>query len=154
MADNLGLKTSELKLCSSYTRTEIIGGYNSHLRLPRQQWPAIASGSVFVFKAEKTLDQERLLQLEHNGLLFLTLRDFWHGHAALGGETSNGRGTLQGVKAELQLKRRKSSKTEWEFSQYNSGMTLVGCSGDASFLECCVKKAQSPPEHPVGKAVV
>ena len=84
------------------------------------------------------------------GLLFLTLRDFWHGHAALGGETSNGRGTLQGVKAELQLKRRKSSKTEWEFSQYNSGMTLVGCSGDASFLECCVKKAQSPPEHPDG----
>ncbi len=84
------------------------------------------------------------------GLLFLTLRDFWNGHAALGGETSNGRGTLQGFKAELQLKRRKSSKAEWEFSQYNSGMTLVGCSGDASFFECCVQKAQSPSKHPDG----
>ncbi|MCE2434144.1 MAG: hypothetical protein J4F29_14685 [Candidatus Latescibacteria bacterium] len=84
------------------------------------------------------------------GLLFLTLRDFWYGYAALGGETSNGRGTLQGFKAELQLKRRNSSKAEWEFSQCDSGMTLVGCSGDASFLECCVKKAQSPPEHPDG----
>ena len=84
------------------------------------------------------------------GLLFLTLRDFWHGHAALGGETSNGRGTLQGFKADLQLKRRKSSEAEWEFSQCDSGMTLVGCSGDASFLECCVQKAQSPPDRPDG----
>ncbi len=68
LAEALGLETSELKLCSSYTRTEVIGGYNSHLRLPRQQWPAIAPGSIFVFKAEKTLDQKHLLQLEHNGL--------------------------------------------------------------------------------------
>ena len=68
LADVLDLETSELKLCSNYTRTEVIGGYNSHLRLPRQQWPAIASGSVFVFKAEKTLDQKHLLQLEYDGL--------------------------------------------------------------------------------------
>ena len=68
LAEALGLEASELKLCSSYTRTEVIGGYNSHLRLPRQQWPAITPGSVFVFKAEKTLDQECLLKLEHNGL--------------------------------------------------------------------------------------
>ena len=68
LANVLDLDTSELKLSCSYTRTEVIGGYNSHLRLPRQQWPAIAPGSVFVFKVEKTLDQERLLQLEHNGL--------------------------------------------------------------------------------------
>ncbi len=68
LANALGLETSDLRLSRSYTRTDLIGGYNSHLRLPRQQWPAIASGSVFVFKAEKTLDQERLLQLEHNGL--------------------------------------------------------------------------------------
>ena len=38
------------------------------------------------------------------GLLLLTLRDFWYGHAALGGETSNGRGTLQGIKAQLKFK--------------------------------------------------
>ena len=74
LANALGLETSELKLCSSYTRTEVIGGYNSHLRLPRQQWPAVAPGSVFVFKikTEKTLQPECLskclLQLEHNGL--------------------------------------------------------------------------------------
>ena len=68
LADVLDLEASELKLCSSYTRTEVIGGYNSHLRLPRQQWPAIAPGSVFVLETEKTLDQKHLLQLEHDGL--------------------------------------------------------------------------------------
>ena len=68
LADVLDLEASELKLCNSYTRTEIIGGYNSHLRLPRQQWPAIAPGSVFVLETEKPLDQKHLLQLEHDGL--------------------------------------------------------------------------------------
>ena len=70
LVNALSLETSELKLCSSYTRIEVIGGYNSHLRLPRQQWPAIASGSVFAFEIGKSLDldKERLLQLEHNGL--------------------------------------------------------------------------------------
>ena len=68
LAQALDMETSELKLCSSYTRTEVIGGYNSHLRLPRQQWPAIAPGSVFVLEAEKPLDQKHLLRLEHDGL--------------------------------------------------------------------------------------
>ena len=68
LAKVLNLETSELKLCSSYTRTEVIGGYNSHLRLPRQQWPAIASGSVFVLETEKPLNQKHFLQLEHDGL--------------------------------------------------------------------------------------
>lgn len=68
LAEALDMKTSELKLCSSYTRTEVIGGYNSYLRLPRQQWPAIASGSVFVLETPQPLYQERLLQLEHDGL--------------------------------------------------------------------------------------
>ena len=68
LANALGLNISELEQCSRYTRTEIIGGYNSHLRLPRQQWPAIAAGSVFVFETKKKFDQKRLLQLEHNGL--------------------------------------------------------------------------------------
>ena len=108
-----------------------------------------------VFPQESTSHLKLKLTLEEPddaeiGLLFLTLRDFWHGHAALGGETSNGRGTLQGVKAGLQLKRRESSEAEWEFSQVDSGMTLVGCSGDASFLKCCVEKAQSPPDRPDG----
>ena len=68
LAKTLGLEVSELKLCSSYTRTEVIGGYNSHLRLPRQQWPAIAAGSVFVFGIQQAPAKECLLQLEHNGL--------------------------------------------------------------------------------------
>ena len=110
---------------------------------------------VFPIPKESTYHLKLKLMLEEPddaeiGLLFLTLRDFWHGHTALGGETSNGRGTLQGVKAELRLKRRESSEAEWEFSQCDSGMTLVGCSGDASFLECCVKQAQSPPNRPAG----
>ena len=112
-----------------------------------------------IFPKESTPHLKLKLTLEEPddaeiGLLFLTLRDFWHGHAALGGETSNGRGTLQGVKADLQLKRLKSSEaTSWEFSQCGSGMTLVGCSDDsdgASFLKSCVEKAQSPPDRPDG----
>ena len=62
----------KLTLCRSYTRTEIIGGYHSHLCLPRQQWPAIAAGSVFVFKLESELDKESedriVTQLECDGL--------------------------------------------------------------------------------------
>ena len=108
-----------------------------------------------VFPQESTSHLKLKLMLEEPddaeiGLLFLTLRDFWNGHAALGGETSNGRGTLQGIKAGLQLKRCESSEDEWEFSQVDNSMTLVGCSGDASFLKCCVEKAQSPPERPAG----
>ena len=68
LADALDIDTSELILSRSYTRTEVIGGYHTHLRLPRQQWPAIASGSVFVFCTKKALDGARLLQLEHDGL--------------------------------------------------------------------------------------
>lgn len=68
LAAALGIDTSELTLSRSYTRTEVLGGYHTHLRLPRQQWPAIASGSVFVFCTKKALDEARLLQLEHDGL--------------------------------------------------------------------------------------
>ena len=68
MAEALGLNASELTLSSSYTRTELVGGYHAHLRLPRQQWPAIAAGSVFVFKLAQKLTKEKLLQLEHDGL--------------------------------------------------------------------------------------
>lgn len=68
LAKVLQLNISDLKLSDSYTRTEMIGGYYSHLRLPRQQWPAIAAGSVFVFDVEKVPDKECLLKLEHKGL--------------------------------------------------------------------------------------
>jgi len=89
---------------------------------------------------------------EEIGLLFLTLRDFWNGHAALGGETSNGRGTLQGFNASFQLKCSTSPDIKnWEFAPVNNNMTLVdGVDGDSSFLESCVKKAQEPPGRPKG----
>ena len=69
LAEILGLK---LKLSRSYTRTELISGYQTHLRLPRQQWPAIAAGSVFIFDipqdSGKECLRERLLKLERDGL--------------------------------------------------------------------------------------
>lgn len=71
LAAVLGLKASDLTLSSSYTRTETISGYNSHLRLPRQQVPAIGAGSVFEFELARDLtetDQKQLLKLERNGL--------------------------------------------------------------------------------------
>ena len=69
LAEILGLDGSKLTLSSSYTRTELIGGYHAHLRLPRQQWPAIASGSVFIFDIGcSNIDSKRLAQLEQDGL--------------------------------------------------------------------------------------
>ena len=68
LADVLGLKACDLKLSCSYTQTEIIGGYHAHIRFPRQQWPAISAGSVFVFCLKKIPDDKRLLKLEQEGL--------------------------------------------------------------------------------------
>ena len=68
LAEVLKWNLSALTLSSSYTRTEMIGGYHAHLRLPRQQVPAIAAGSVFVFKLEENLTEADLSQLEQGGL--------------------------------------------------------------------------------------
>ena len=64
----MGLKACDLKFSCSYTRTEVISGYHAHLRLPRQQLPAIDAGSVFVFSLKEMPDEERLLKLEQEGL--------------------------------------------------------------------------------------
>lgn len=81
------------------------------------------------------------------GLLLLTLRDFWHGHAALGGETSNGRGTLRGIEARLMFKSSDSPDTQdWKFLHKDNRMTVD--EGDAAFLKDCVAKAQCPPDCP------
>ena len=97
------------------------------------------------------------------GLLLLTLRDFWYGHAALGGETSNGRGTLRGLSAELRLKRHiLSDPVEdkvWKLSSKRKNSTetqstgpqtkgSINIEGDAAFLECCVKAAQTYANQP------
>ena len=69
LANILGLSDNAIpQLVSSFTRTEPISGYNTHLRLPRQQWQAIGAGSVFVFELTPNPAEEKLLELEHNGL--------------------------------------------------------------------------------------
>ena len=71
LAGFLGLNDSELTLSVSHTRTEVIGGYHAHLALPRQQWPAIGPGSVFVFELKDNPSQEvreKLAELEIDGL--------------------------------------------------------------------------------------
>lgn len=68
LAEVLQISASELTLQFSYTRTEMVGGYHTHLRLPRQLFPAIAAGSVFEFKLPPRVNDEWLLQLEQNGL--------------------------------------------------------------------------------------
>ena len=69
----LGMNSDDLTLKNSYTRSEMIGGYHSHLRLPKQQFPAIDSGSVFVFECPRELDENNrnaLNKLEQEGLGF------------------------------------------------------------------------------------
>ena len=97
------------------------------------------------------------------GLLLLTLRDFWHGHAALGGETSNGRGTLSGLSAKLRLKRHTSSDPDeddvWKLAKLEDDMetqpmalhtkSSIHIEGDAVFLERCVTAAQTYVNQPV-----
>ncbi len=85
------------------------------------------------------------------GLLFLTLRDFWYGHAALGGETSNGRGTLRGIKAQLKFKRSGVSNVEvWKFSRGEDKCKITLDEGDKTFLESCVRAAQGYSNCPTG----
>ena len=79
------------------------------------------------------------------GLLLLTLRDFWYGHVALGGETSNGRGTLQGIKAKLIYKDNPdpSDLKVWKLARDNDNKRMTIENGDEEFLQCCVAKAQN-----------
>ena len=75
------------------------------------------------------------------GLLLLTLRDFWHGHAVLGGETSNGRGTFKGVKAVLWRKQDTTNETEiGVFSCVNDQMTQK--KGDEAYLKKCIEESR------------
>ncbi len=83
------------------------------------------------------------------GLLLLTLRDFWHGQTALGGETSNGRGTLQGIKAQLKFKCSDSPVPKvWQLLDTDKRMTIE--KDDEGFLQSCVKEAQGYSNCPAG----
>ena len=67
LANTLGIHSTP-KIQSSHTRTEVISGYSTHLRLPRQQSQAIAAGSVFVFNLNEQVTDAQLMELERNGL--------------------------------------------------------------------------------------
>ena len=86
------------------------------------------------------------------GLLLLTLRDFWYGHAVLGGETSNGRGTLQGLKAKLIYKDNPdpSDLKVWQLKHDNDNKCMTIENGDKGFLQCCVTEAQNYSNCPSG----
>ncbi|RKU34899.1 hypothetical protein C6496_18715 [Candidatus Poribacteria bacterium] len=103
---------------------------------------------------ESTSNVRLILSLEEPekaeiGLLLLTLRDFWHGHTALGGETSIGRGTLSGIKAQVWFKDSDAPDANiWNFSHQDECMTLDG--DDTAFIECCIKEAQDYSGFPAG----
>ena len=85
------------------------------------------------------------------GLLLLTLRDFWLGNAALGGEVSMGRGTLQGIKAQFEFKHSDASEVEiWKFSHNKDKCLMTLDKGDKAFLNCCVKDAKDYANNPTG----
>ena len=109
--------------------------------------PVVGTGDAPHLSLELTLEEPDDAEI---GLLLLTLRDFWHGNAALGGETSIGRGVLKGVEARLCLTRPASSTgtRKWKLSDIGDRMTVDG--GDGSFFMCCVKKAQVAPDRPCG----
>jgi CRISPR-associated protein Csx10 len=52
----LGCET--LKIVRQYVRTEWQGGYLSHQQLPRQQLPALATGSVFVLEGQHVTSEQ------------------------------------------------------------------------------------------------
>ena len=110
-----------------------------------------SSKSGYTYHVQLTLTLEEPEDAEI-GLLLLTLRDFWIGHASLGGEAGNGRGTLDGVKARLRLARVASSKAattqDWKLKRGANGMTVVR--GDKKFLEDCVAKVHEFCGSPAG----
>jgi len=67
------------------------------------------------------------------GLLLLLLKDLWTGDLPVGGESSVGRGRLQGIKAKLCWPRQ--SVDEWHLEQTPEGLQLEG---DQGKLENCV----------------
>ena len=83
------------------------------------------------------------------GLLLLTLRDFWYGNAPIGGETSSGRGTLRGIKAQLKFKYSDSPIPKvWKLVHNDKRMTIE--KDDDGFLQSCVSDAQNYSNCPSG----
>jgi CRISPR/Cas system CSM-associated protein Csm3 (group 7 of RAMP superfamily) len=66
------------------------------------------------------------------GLLLHILKDLWTGDLALGGESSTGRGRLEGIKADLYLFQPNQGKREWHITPENDGKLHID--GDRSML--------------------
>jgi CRISPR/Cas system CSM-associated protein Csm3 (group 7 of RAMP superfamily) len=77
-------------------------------------------------------------QDEEIGLLLLVLKDLWTSDLPLGGESSVGRGRLQGVSADMTLRR--NAKTEqWKLEQQVGSIQVTGAKSHAD-LEKYVEK--------------
>jgi CRISPR-associated protein Csx10 len=63
-ARSLGLAEDGLQPEKSFVRAEWLGAYLSHLRLPRQQILGLAPGSIFIFKATRAIDADRVRQAQ------------------------------------------------------------------------------------------
>jgi len=72
------------------------------------------------------------------GLLLLVLKDLWTGELPLGGESSVGRGRLQGQRVTLTYRQSKSTKT-WELTQRADGGIDFGGEGTPDELESYVQ---------------
>jgi hypothetical protein len=70
LAERLNITAAQVEIRRSWTRIEWLGGYWSHLRLPRPQWPAIAAGSVFEISLAQSvsLQPQQLSDIERSGL--------------------------------------------------------------------------------------
>ncbi|MDF0556438.1 RAMP superfamily CRISPR-associated protein [Kamptonema sp. UHCC 0994] len=75
LAESLDIEPEQLKLQKGYMSSTLIGGFNKKWGLPLPQVPAIASGSVFVFKS-LLLDLQRVKDLEFYGLGERTIEGF------------------------------------------------------------------------------
>ncbi len=53
---------------ASFSRSEWVGGFQSHIGLPKMQWPAIAAGSTWVFKVDTEVKEEALNRARLQGL--------------------------------------------------------------------------------------
>jgi len=58
----------KLEAQSSYTSSLIVGGFNRKWGLPLPQVPALAAGSVFVFKHNGKLNSDQIVNLENQGI--------------------------------------------------------------------------------------
>ncbi len=57
-----------LELEKAYTRPIMTGGYWTPWKMPRQQWPGLAAGSVFIFKSDRVLTGLKPVSVETHSL--------------------------------------------------------------------------------------